>query len=777
MAKFTADITKNAAPAMASPEGLIRASQGTAQMLETVVGAARAGMKMYDEYKLAEVEQKAREAQSIFYNEAVEQPEAMRTQAASLEEEAAPFKVGGFMPTAIEGEMKALKEKSTAYQEALKQGRIGLGAYQVRVETLARQAIAANPHLGMQIRETLLRTTGLPYVDRETTAAFYTKQLFAGRDGGDKKNDPEWAVKQDLENINKYLGVPYEQAQSMRVSNPSEYTRLQQIARDKQELTIRGEQLAAVRSNLEQGNWQNAAQVTDATLQLAGNNISKVLNEIMLQNKELLDGLSKLPPGEAAVQSPAFKTQFELLSNQVKGAIKQQTIAARQALNSMAGNMRADDVKAQLARIEAQEKIWSDMADPQGLATVLEIFTKNRDKSFQENMQIATQSYQFASAFMPSGLMQAIATGDKETIDRINATFPGSVDVAKQVLGTAGTSLTGNMRAVQLAGSALVDSAANPEPTVAGAGDSPEDYKAKVNIVSAEVISKYKGWLKTEGVSEKDANQFGTMLSNVAKGSATGQAIWKEQTKFKEIFQKLPPEKQTEIKGAVARQHQLSSQAAVAKLKEYPNLIVGTQPSDGSIRVTAPLDMLIPRQEWAKEVEKSKRNVPSYGGPQATPTPTRPEYFATKYSALSNYLIRPGMEASYAEYEKQARAFENEFGPTLDNLVITRAVAENRDTATIGLELAKDMQSRKEPALWFDNTPKPAAPKAPATIKSLARESDLKGAVASAVDDLKMEISRMEADLADATPGSRLATRLQDDIKNARAELKRQGVQ
>lgn len=717
---FNKDVTQNLNPASANPGTAARAEALRAETVGSAIRAVGTGIDMYKHMTMKDLEATA-EQETINFMQSQMDAKQSGIAAGNMVEKA---KEEAQRMTLFEQEGEGAQGYADAkqrlqgflyaaerYKQAYDAGGMKPEEFVTRVQGHVKQAIAKFPGMANEIRQLVAQTTGLPYVDDATAAARYTRELFAdAKKPEGKDTTAEFALKQDIENIVKYVGHSAEDLLTWHRTKDPRYNDALRQAREAMGYEITQKDFAARKNALQQQGGEAAQRGTAIAIDEATVKITQDAFNYTRANAPLFDSISKaLTAGgtEGLRSSPAIVTQLQIMQGEFQGYINKHTLAARTELLKARerGVINAEQYKDLTDQLTERNKIWLAAIDKDNLLNTATIMANHREKSIAENLRMATTLTEWLKLFGDSELAKKYMSGtdaDKEEIAKI---APNLVKVLKPAIDQVTGFVSASGAAVQdnglmQVGRTIVDAKDNPnaspkpQPGTANPTQAVQVNSESVIVEARNIIQKIKDNPIT--ISAQQANVLGTRLNNMTAYGTPDADLAKDWKGHADLFSKLPENYKSTIKASVSEQHITTSNAIVSGTKQFDEtgvkLEIGVRP-DGTIGVIPPYHLLVDGTAGFRYRDNT-------------------DYLYKKYpSAFKGKMIDPNKVAEYKAYERAAQQWENNYFVRANNMVLSRSIVTGEQPTKVGQEYAYMFNQRQAAPGFFDNTPKPVQPK------------------------------------------------------------------
>lgn len=772
--------------ATASPAAAMEAERMRGEITSSIFAAAD---KAYNEYKIDYVKSTAEEVSNLQdeFLDRNQRAEAAKEGLATLDQN----KSGGFFALdSSGGNQKVLDEYMTTAARLKRAADNGMSPdeYTERVASLTKKAIRAYPGMADVIRQQIGEASGLPGADR-FAARRYVQETFGGggRDkGGDKMGGK--VLEDEIKTIAAHSNVPV--TEIYKIVGTPEYTAIRNAAYES-----RSYELAAKAAN------DRAAATTGASTQdsLQAAHAMGVGASLTSANEFLKFRTTNAPlfaKLEGAVQSGKLDdinttlVELDVISTQGTAVIAKNFRAADEQLRQRRalGQISPADYTAAQEILKGQREAALESFDPKYIRTTAKILSAHKDKTLKDQMEIVRASVDFIKLFGSSELISAYYGGDENTRETIRKQSPalGKVlDDHLPILKGMQTTTVNPITPLVYAsvGDAVADAKATPEatperPLPPGASSVEQQAQRKARVESTiiegqELLRKYQKEPKGL-VTRQGANTLATALNNGMQYNAAVEKLEEGSEALTEMFQKIPDEDKLPIKASLAQQAvraaEIVNQATQqAEAKHNVKLQIGVR-SNGSVGVVPPMDLF-------ESISVSRGR--SLSGSPAQVLPDLGVF--AKYGELRYKVIKTGKEEEVARYAKAATEWEASQRRRANTMVLAEVVATGANKKTVGDKIAATLNQKAPMQPFFSDLPVAAqptgapkqTPSSPAPVGTLNKESQLKGAVTSGLEDLKRELEKEKVALEDIKPGTRLHTMTQENIKAIEAEIKR----
>ena len=598
--KYSVDVTSSAEPASADYGALARAADARAKQAQIIGSAAQSLVGMYQQVKLSDTEDQAAKLSAEFLRsnqmatasaQDAQRMEAMRPEAGGAVAEAMLGAGGADKQKAavtalnsFDNDIKRLKEAST--------GGMSNVQYVGRINTLVREAIAANPAMADQIRAKVAAQTGLEGADRWAQQQYVKERFTKPTATKDPLSEADMAAA-TIKRIAPLgtFGDEVTLTNLFRTNRP-EYDKRVRTAT---EYLATKTQTEAIKSNVE---GLTASSDLDAdkaragfVAVFAGTVQGNVLNTTVQDTENVfgqtLDLMSK---GQGNMDPIKFKVLVDLHNTQMRTNIDAAKRAAYTSVDTfIANNPNLSDAKRKelYADIDrSATNLITRYTDDKGigLSAMANIMSSYRDKTLTEKQQLVDLAIKQQSAMQNNPLVMAYWQGGaaRENLKRTQPAFHSFMVNQEQNLTSSILGVRDDIKAAQdlstvqqISVIAEQTGEAVPSPIAAD----PQAVKAGHTSLFASAVTL----LDKADLSQPEINVISSAFSTSAQYGAESQTLIANYQKFGTKLANLNPVDLGVIKNNVSRGsvngvEQIRQIRDVLNAKYGTNYSVGTSP-------------------------------------------------------------------------------------------------------------------------------------------------------------------------------------------------------
>jgi hypothetical protein len=733
--------------AAASPSAGMQAEQMRGQMVSQAIGsAANTIFGAYEGYKQQEV----RDNPIISGEREAIKGELEQLKAADIANNAM-LEQRGQEPTVL----AAFRKEQERIGQAISQMPGRLSEWRMRASKELRTAINANPGLANSLRQVAMETTGIKDLDMYSVTNLYDEIDLVAKRQQQAQQAQAKAYEEGLKRFVKDTANAMSETQAAAAYASMTDDQRVQIAQD----AFRTEQRKkAFDDSLKMGGMAIENGVTNLIAALDTGNVTMMntvrqkmkdagIDEVALTTGTLSEEQRANPKLPALLAEAAAIHRSYIDKGYQEGLAKIQAAISNGAVDSQAGrNARSDLEKWYTASIEKLNK--------DGVMTLLGAMTTADEKDPQKilDTRLRTINYLKDSFGIPPEIATQFAAGDEKRKQAIRTQYPQwgiAFDHVKELQNAALRGVSNKDWIEMIKKGADIKAA----PTI-------NVPTSRVEVTASVVAIEDSLKRVRDGAVANTADAPATVKS-LSGGFAlrdAGEKILREYSKAVTKQMSLIPQGE---RAAVMQQVASSFDASVygatghgdevynrVKALEGQFALVNSKPVFQDSSGTTPLAIRL--------VGKG--------------TPLREDYSKVALAEPSDKKVNAALAS-------------------VDTAIRLRSLATGEDVRVLRKQFI-DTFNKGKPSEVFTSLPATAAPSAeqqpqggtkqvpssPAPVGTLKKESQLKGAVESGIEDLKRELQQYQADLADAKPGSPLHTRITEDIKGIQSELKRLGA-
>jgi polyhydroxyalkanoate synthesis regulator phasin len=684
---YSANITKDIAPAMADPSAAMAATKTNASIFGALADIGGEVSKGYMLGKAETIRDEATQLQQEFLVKGQAQAEQQRLTPAyeAMQKSVQNIQEDGF---ATPQQLKAAEEPLTILDERLArlkeaaQGGMSNDQYVTRINALETKYTTQYPGLTDKIREIVGKNTGM--VGGSLWAQEqYVKERFTPQQGPKAKTPEEMAI-QDMNDISASGMATREELLNAYRGNKPLYDSYVKAHKQIQQTNT---QNAAIKQGIETQHANNddqANKVTPGIITLFNGLVSNHVVQTSAVSTEnyYRNTLGLLASGKNISSNPeAFTTAINMHVANMKAGITVSKNAAEAQLNDYFSKNSLTDSKKTSMRgdLDRAAKIMEDnYANDRGLVAMATIMQTHADKNVtQQKSLIDLYIRQVAAGFTPTDVQTYHMGGAaKEALKKRSPDMFASLEKLENNITDAFNGVSESItKPNTLANIAAGVEAAktNPSAVVIPASVPKEDKKA----IHETLFSNAKEILNKTNLTPGEISLIScSFATNVEQGSCN-QDLVQSYPKIKDRFKTLSEEDQGTIKNATSNAS-ITSVTGIQSLRDGINakydvsLVLGMNPS-GKISILPP---------------------PVIGGQAGSTT------------AAQGYRD---------QYTKAAKEYMDRAAPILNNLVTSQAMLTDRTPQVIGAELTTVLNGKTAYNGFYSSKPKavPSVPAAP----------------------------------------------------------------
>jgi hypothetical protein len=586
---FQADVTQNIQPSSPSPDTAVRAEQQRASLVTNVLKAGDMAASAYIEQDIKNMTAGARDlreealiSHEVAVNSAREYAANQGAQQ-TLFDKAQDYGPGD-TPAADSVALDSLRKEATRLKDAMDAG-MKPEEFATRLRGITRSAIAKYPGLSDKIRAEVERISGLDHAD-EWASYNYIKNMFATPKKDTSVPTPEEYAK----DIAAKGGFVLEDVMKAQQSNPVEYARMTNVAREREKLkattatiesNLTGERIvsdANARSKIPMIQAMAGVHGQEVFMQLVQNNKGPELQKLLNATTDPAEKLSLMKQNAEAVKSMLLQK-------------KRDSYKVVDDMNAKAGGRISKEVLAELkGSIDEQYKFMEDQfANPQGQLAMLGVLVEHKDKTLEQQLRIASANAAYVQAWGNNTLVQAWMAGgaSRESIKRNYPELDSMLSKAEQSATGMNATITNNMRSGQNL-SLLTDGANQAE-----ASPTANPNRTKEGDVGAgmQAFSNLETWKKDKQYNTPAVNSVVTAAVHSMNG-ALFESITKHYPDLQAFMKEIPFEYKAQVMSSGSDEYVKQTTAIMENFRQaQPNILIGVQPG------TAQLVQIIPTKQ------------------------------------------------------------------------------------------------------------------------------------------------------------------------------------
>lgn len=687
---YSVDITNSAEPASADYGALARAADARAKQAQIIGSAAESLVGVYQKVKLADAEDQAANLSAEFLRsnqmaaasmQDAQRMEAMRPERGGAVAEAMLGAGGADKQTAAVQALKSFDNEIMRLKQASNSGMTN-AQYVGRINTLVKEAIAANPGMADEIRAKVAAQTGLEGADRWAQQQFVKERFTKPTATKDPLSEADMAAA-TIKRIAP-LGTFGDEVTLTNLfrTNRSEYDRRVRAAT---EYLATQTQTAAIKNNVE---GLTASSDLDADKARAGfvavfaGTVQSNVLTTTVQDTENVFGqtLALMSKGQGNMDPTKFKVLVDLHNAQMRTNIDAAKRAAYTSVDTfIANNPNLSDAKrkelyADIDRSAAN--LITRYTDDKGigLSAMANIMSSYRDKTLTEKQQLVDLAIKQQSAMQNNPLVMAYWQGGsaRENLKRTQPAFYEFMVNQEQNLTSSILGVRDDIKAAQdlstvqqIEATAAQTGEAVPPPIVAN----PQAVKAGHTSLVASAVTL----LDKADLSQPEINVISSAFATSAQYGAESQLLIANYQKFGTKLANLNPVDLGVIKNNVSR-GAVNGVEQIRQIRDVINTKYGTNYKVG----VSPEGIL---------------------------------YMDSMSTAVS--VRDPKSRAIAEEFRRQTKALSI-------TTVYGRAMLTNEDPSAIGMGYADAINNGKQVMPFYDPTgkmmPIPAVTEAPAPV-------------------------------------------------------------
>jgi len=568
--KYSVDVTSTAEPASADYGALARAQTERGKQAQLIGATAESLVGMYQKVKLADAEDKAAELSAEFLRSNqmatasaldAQRMEAMRPERGGAVAEAMLGAGGADKQTAAITSLNNFDNEIRRLKEASNSGMTN-AQYVGRVNTLIKEAIAANPGMADQIRAKVAAQTGLEGADRWAQQQFVKERFTKPTATKDPLSEADMAAA-TIKRIAP-LGTFGDEVTLTNLfrTNRSEYDKRVRTAT---EYLATKTQTEAIKNNVE---GLTASSDLDAdkaragfVAVFAGSVQANVLNTTV-QDTENVFGqtLALMSKGQANMDPTKFKVLVDLHNAQMRTNIDAAKRAAYTSVDTfIANNPNLSDAKRKelYADIDrSATNLITRYTDDKGigLSAMANIMSSYRDKSLTEKQQLVDLAIKQQSAMQNNPLVMAYWQGGaaRENLKRTQPAFYDFMVNQEQNLTSNILGVRDDIKAAQDLSTVQQISATAEQTGEAVAPPIAADPTA-VKAGHTSLVASAVTLLDKADLSQPEINVISSAFSTSAQYGAESQLLLSNYQKFGSKLANLNPVDLGVIKNNVSR--------------------------------------------------------------------------------------------------------------------------------------------------------------------------------------------------------------------------------
>ena len=683
--KYSVDVTNSIEPASADYSALARAAESRAKTTQILAKSAESLVGIYQKTKLYEAEEKASELSAEFLRSnqmALEsgrqasQMEAMRPERGGAVAEAMLGAGGAERQIKAREALKGFDREISRLKEASNSG-MSNAQYVNRINSLVKEAIAANPAMADEIRQKVGALTGLEGADRWAQMQYVKDRFTKPTTTKDPLSEADMAAatikriaplgtfgdEVTLTNLFRTNRVEYDR----RVRAATEY-----LASKTQTEAIQNQVAGLTASSDLEVDKARAGFVAV----FAGGVQSNVLNTTVVDAENTFgQTLELMKRGDPKAIDPVkFKVLVDLHATQMRTNIDAAKRQAYQTIDTyLANNPNISDAKRKelYADIDrSAENLLTRYTDKSGvgLIAMANIMSSYRDKTLTEKQQLVDLAIKQQSAMQNNPMVMAYWAGgsNRENLKRTNRHFYEFMVQQEQNLTTSIMGVRDDIKAAQDLSTVQTvvvtgeqTGTAVPPPVV---GD-PSAVKAGHEALQSTAVQL----LGKADLTQPEINVISSAFATNAQYGANSQLLLSNYKTFGEKLKKLNPVDFGQVKREIDR-----------------SVAVGVQ-SISDIR-----DVLNTKYKTNYQVKSSPEGV---------------LYLDSIGTAAS--MRDPKARAIFDEFKKQAKALSI-------TTVFSRAMVTDEDPSVIGKQYADAINGNTPVASFYDTSATSNKPVEPA---------------------------------------------------------------
>ena len=734
--KYSVDVTSTAEPASADYGALARAQTERGKQAQLIGATAESLVGMYQKVKLADAEDKAAELSAEFLRSNqmatasaldAQRMEAMRPERGGAVAEAMLGAGGAEKQTAAKTSLKNFDNEIRRLKEASNSGMTN-AQYVGRVNTLIKEAIAANPGMADQIRAKVAAQTGLEGADRWAQQQFVKERFTKPTATKDPLSEADMAAatikriaplgtfgdEVTLTNLYRTNRPLFDR----RVRAATEY-----LAVQTQNDSVK-KHMEALRTNSD----SDADKARAGFKMLFGGYTQANVLATTVEDKENIFGqtLALMSKGQSNMDPTKFKVLVDLHNAQMRTNIDAAKRTSYEAIdvfvreNPNISDAKRKELYADIDRSAAT--LVERYADDKGigLSAMPNIMSSYRDKSLTEKQQLVDLAVKLQSAMPNNPLMQAYwgKGASRENLKRTNPDFYNFMVKFEENITSSARSVGEDITAAQDLSVVQIIQATGEKtgeavaPPIVG---SPTTVKAGYTSLVASAVTL----LDKADLSQPEINVISSAFSTSAQYGAESQLLLSNYQKFGSKLANLNPVDLGVIKNNVSR-GSVNGVEQIRQIRDVLNTKYGTNYKVG----VSPEGIL---------------------------------YMDSMSTAVS--VRDPKSRAIAEEFRKQTKALSI-------TTVYGRAMLTNEDPSAIGMGYANAINNGTQVMPFYDPTGK-MTPIPAATEATVAPEE----APTTTAQDLQKIIKNNEA--LDTADGKKKADK---EIAEEKPEFKPEGL-